>query len=708
MSTPQIALSKEFLEAYSRLPARVQKKTREFTEKLRRDPTARGLNLERIVEAVDDKLRSVRIDQEYRAVVVQPPKGDVYLCVWVDHHDEAYRWARNKRFEVNPTLGSFQLFEVTEPAAPAEVPPGGARKKRESAAPAGLFDSSDDEDLLLAGIPAPLLAAVRAVASDADLDKLAPHLPADGAEMLYLLAAGYSFTEAIEEAERSRSAKPKVDVQDFSAALAHPQSQQTFKVVETERELVEMLDAPLEQWRIFLHPSQRKLVEMHANGPVRVLGGAGTGKTVVLMHRAKHLATRVFAGPDDRILVTTYSKNLALDLRMNLKNLCGDAYERLEVANIHSWAVELMRKHGHAFRPILDTESQRLMTAAVDETAGAELPVGFYLDEWKHVVQPQEVTDRDAYLTARRVGRGTRLSRQQRAEVWRVFVRYRERLAEEGVVEWADIIRETRLFIEKQRIQLPYRAVVADEVQDFTPGDLRLLRVIAPQGPDTLFLVGDGHQRIYVQPTRLGACGIDIRGRARRLKLNYRTTEEIRNRAVAILEGCELDDLDGGRDNLKGYFSLRHGSKPVVQMFPKETQEAEAVARQVKEWLRDTPAEAICLAARTRALVRDRYQTILQAAGIATVIVEKDPESEAKRPGVRLATMHRMKGLEFRRVLLAGVQEGTVPLTVAEAGDDAAASDFELRERCLLYVAATRARDELVVTGYGRRSPFLV
>ena len=696
---PQVALSKDFLEAYTRLPRPQQKKVREFTEKFRRNPTQTGINFERLEGARDDKVRSVRIDQAYRAIVVHPPKGDVYLCVWVDHHDDAYAWARNRVFEVNPTSGALQLYEVAEISPPSKEEPVAAE------APAGLFAQLDDEDLLLAGVPGPLLASVRVLRSDDDLDALANHLPEEAAEMLYLMAAGYGLMEAIEETERARAKAKAVDVEDFHTALSNPESQRQFKVVGDEIELNDILDAPFDKWRIFLHPTQRRLVEMKSNGPVRVLGGAGTGKTVVLMHRARYLANSVFTGDDDRLLVTTYTRNLALDLQMHLKSLCGRDFRRLEVLNLHSWAVRFMRKQGVNFSLVPDDEQARLWETAFAEFDGLEHELPFFKDEWTKVVQPQDVSTREDYFGARRVGRGVRLSRRQRASIWRVFERYRELLDEKRWVEWEDVIRETRLFIEKQGVTFPYRAVLADEVQDLSANDLKLLRALVPPGTDDMFLVGDGHQRIYAKETRLGRCGIEIRGRSRRLKLNYRTTEEIRDRAVAILENCEIDDLDEGLDSLKGYKSLRKGRSPELRHFERESEEADFIVSQIRSWLKQVSAETICVAARTKALIRDRYLPLLTGAGIDAVVVEQDPESEAQQSGVRLATMHRMKGLEFKQVILAGVNATTAPLQL-DADSSLDGDDHELRERCLFYVASTRARDELVITGYGEPSPF--
>ena len=709
MSEPQVAFSQEFLESYSKLPRSVQKKARNFTEKFRRDPTQSGINFERLNAIADSKVRSVRIDQAYRAIVIHPPKDDVYLCVWVDQHDAAYRWVRNRRFEINPRSGTFQIFqaEASSDGAPSQ-PDISTTTKADTTA--GLLDEHDDEVLLMAGVPQPLLAAVRVLATDDDLDQLAPHLPPDASEMLYMLAAGYSLTEAISEADRSTPVAQSVDVEDFEAALKRPESRRGFAIVENEDELEGMLNAPLEQWRVFLHASQRKLVEMHANGPVRVLGGAGTGKTVVLMHRARHLASRDFNGESDRILLTTFTKNLSLNLNMNLRNLCTpDIHARMEVVNLHGWVFEFMRKQGQRLRIASEGVRANMMEQAVSEIGDNAFGISFYRDEWDQVVQPQDVVARDDYLTARRVGRGSRISRRQRALVWQVLARYRELLENDGLLEWPDAVREARLFIEKQRVSFPYKAVLADETQDFSANDLRLLRAIAPGGKNSLFLVGDGHQRIYGRPVRLSQCGIDIRGRGRRLKLNYRTTEQIRAQAVRVLEGKNVDDLDGGLDSLKGYYSLRQGPAPTAEHFSREADEGAFILSTLEAWMQDSPAEEICIAARTQAQLDDRYARLLQSAGIDVVRVQRSPESEANKPGVRLATMHRLKGLEFSRVLLVGVQGGYVPLDATISGSEEAdeIEHREVQERALLFVAMSRARDELAITGFGSESSIL-
>ncbi|HEY3998316.1 MAG TPA: UvrD-helicase domain-containing protein [Candidatus Xenobia bacterium] len=601
------------------------------------------------------------------------------------------QWARNKRFEVNPVLGSLQVYEVLEGGKlPTSLPaePNDGRDR--------LFGSVADAKLALAGVPDQLLPSVRALRCDADLDGLAPYLPREAADALYLMATGMSLEQALEELARTPIPPVPVNVQDFKKALEHPESKRRFHLIDSERELAEMLNAPLDLWRRFLHPSQERLVSMQARGPVQVLGGAGTGKTVVLMHRARHLAKEVFNQPDDRILVTTFTRNLSADLRHQLQALCGSEYSRLEVVNLHQWATQFMRSQGVAVS-ILDERTARRFWDQTYGTSSAGLHIGFFKDEWKQVVQAQGITTKEEYLQAPRTGRGTSLSRKQRLEVWRVFEEYRALVEGSGRLEFADIVRETRRYLEKNPGMLPYKAVLADEVQDFSLADLRLLRTLVPQGGNDLFVVGDAHQRIYGHRTSLGKAGIEIRGRSRRLYINYRTTDAIGKWAVALLSGVPIDDLDEHPDTLQGYRALRPGVRPDIQTFPYHQEEGTFIQGQVRRWLQSVKPEEVCIAARTKEILTDRVRPAL--AGIETVMVNEESD-ERLGPGVRLATMHRLKGLEFPNVLIAALDRGIVPYELPDErfGDAVSHEDYETDERCLLYVAATRARDELVMT----------
>ena len=722
----RVAITDDFLRAYAGIPKSQQNKVRHFMEKFRADPTPASINYEPIHDMADDKVRTVRIDKTWRAIVIHPPKGDVYVCVHVGHHDKAMAWAKHKRFDINPRSGAFQIYSIEEAKLdqPVEeaILPAAAPPPSEEVPKGRLFAGRTNGDLYLAGVPQLLVPAVRALKSEAELDELAPHLPVEAVDALYMLAAGLSLDEAIREAMKSEAPpaeeakkpseapEPTYDPEDFGAALDRPVTQQKVKEVVDDDELRDILAAPLEMWRIFLHPTQRSLVTMSAHGPVRVLGGAGTGKTVVAMHRAKHLAKEVFTEPDDKILFTTFTANLAADINLLLDNLCGPEIERIFVVHLDRWAATFLRNKGARFDYVTDGGRKDLMGQAW-ELRPDELKdygLSFFLEEWREVVLANGIVDKGEYLSVPRTGRGRGLNRKTRLSVWKVFEAYRRSLQSLGKSEREDALREACAYLEKHPESLPYCAVVADEVQDLSPIALKLLRQIVPEGDNDMFVVGDAHQRIYANRASLGACGINIRGRrGKRLRINYRTTEKIRDWAVALLKDVAIDDLDGGKDTLKGYRSLRQGVVPEVVHWDKASEEKAYVVEKVKSWQEEHPGELMCVVARTHSTVNS-FGKALNNAGIDTQVIDTDGSDEGMDANVvRLGTMHRVKGLEFPRMIIAGVEAGKMPLEVSGLDNEASVEDHLQRERSLLFVAATRARDELVVTGSGERSPFV-
>jgi superfamily I DNA/RNA helicase len=694
---PTVAIASEFLDAFARIPRAQQRKVREFTEKFRTNPKGPGINYEKIHAVKDDKVRTVRIDQKYRAIILHPPEGDVYVLVWVDNHNEAMDWAGKRRFEVNPVTGSLQVFSVSE----AEE---AVAKEKKTKVP-GLLDAYDDDVLLSFGVPEALLPAVRAVKSQDALLALVKHLPAEAAEALTWLGEGDP-VEEVRAAVTVTPAKETVNTEDLGTALENADTKRRFVTVKSQDALTSILNAPLAKWRIFLHPSQEKLVTKKFNGPARVLGGPGTGKTVVAMHRARHLAREVFKEKTDRILFTTYTANLAESIEQNLRGLCGDEMERIEVIHLHAWAVRFMKTQGVDFQVASEEEIDQCWEEALAVAGDPDFDVGFLKQEWAMVVQTSGITTLAAYLQVPRTGRGRTLTKPGRGKVWKVFEEYGSALKDRGKHEWLQIIQETRRYLEKKKEILPYRAVVVDESQDFHPEEWKLIRALVPVGANDLFLVGDAHQRIFGRRVTLKDCGVLIQGRSTNLKINYRTTEQIRNWSMALLQGIEVDDLDGEKDREKGYKSLLSGAAPEVRKFDTAEAEAAFLVETVKELLKYKQPEEICLVARTSKLLSDRYQLLLKTAKVPSVVLEK--KNDPGEPGVRLGTMHRVKGLEFPVMLLAGVNSGVVPMRVASVeGDPTARAEHEERERSLLFVAATRARDHLVVTAYGNPSPFL-
>ncbi len=701
---PTVAISSEFFNAFARLPRKAQNKAMGFVSKFRQNPAIPGINYEKIQDAAHPGFRSVRIGDDYRGIVLKPDSDNVYVLLWVDHHDDAYDWARRKKCAVHPDTGSLQIFDVQEVSA--EEVQAGTESSTESL---GLFDEFRDRHLVQLGVPREMLPLVRKITSEEDLDEMLGSLPQEAYEALFFLAQGFTLQDVFHETGKTETDK-EVDTSDIRTALEQPDSMQRFHVITDDLELQAMLQAPLEKWRVFLHPTQRKLVERSWNGPVRVLGEAGTGKTVAAMHRARWLARKIFTGDQDWILFTTFTRNLAADIQSNLQTICSpEEQARIEVVNLDKWVSDFLKRSGYAYRIIYSHKTEELweqaMAAAPEEPA---LPESFYREEWSNVLQPQGVTSFEDYSRASRKGRGVALNRKARKAVWPVFEEYRLLLNENGWREPDDAMRDARNILEVQGTQLPYKSIVVDEAQDMGTQAFKLLRQMVPEGADDIFIVGDGHQRIYRHKVILGQCGIRIVGRSRKLRVNYRTTEETRRWATSVLEDTVIDDLDEGRDDSKGTTSLLRGLEPSIQHFDSFEAEKKYLVELARQKEQEGTLAQTCLAVRTNAMLK-RYEQIMQEQGIKTYSIRPDIPEDRNAYGLRLATMHRVKGLEFDQIIIAGANEGVIPLRQAleSSHDQAEKEDRELRERTLFYVAATRARKELIVTGYGRMSGFI-
>ena len=592
------------------------------------DPTASGFHYEKIRAARDPHLRSVRIDGDWRGIVFVPPRSDLYVLLYVDHHDAAYRWAEHRKLTINPVTGAMQVVLVEEVSAPPAPAAAAARQTPDdTSGPHRLFAALSDTELLSLGTPADLLPRVRQITSDTELDALQPVLPIEAYEGLFLVAAGDTVSQVL-SARETQVDRP-IDTEDFATSVETAESQSRFVVVENDEALTAIMNAPLAQWRVFLHPLQKRLAVGNRSGPVRVLGGAGTGKTVLAMHRARWLAEHATPA-GKKVLVTTFTRNLALDIETNLTTLCTrDLMSRIEVRNLDAWVLRFLRSKRYEQSIVYgrqDEAAECWHRALAIKDAALGFDEEFYAAELEQVVLAQGVATLDAYRAARRVGRGVVLSRAKRDAIWPVFEEYRAQLASRRLKEVDDAYRDAAQLIAKEGHH-PYAAIVVDETQDFGPQALRLLRALIEPGANDLFFVGDGHQRIYQRhKAAMSRSGIDIRGRARKLYINYRTTDEIRRHAVALLEGVAVDDLDDGADDNRRYTSLSHGPAPIVETCPSR----EALVTRVQTILAAwgvVPAashlDATCIMAESKAS-RDQLMTALRAAGYAVQSIEAD------------------------------------------------------------------------------------
>lgn len=742
MSKVKVAISQDFMLAFSKVPKNAQKKVMEFVTKFRQDPQSPGINYETINDAKDGNYRSVRIDKNYRGIILKPDTGNVFLLLWVDRHDDAYDWARRHKCQINPNTGSLQIFSSSTEAVPEE-PAAAANSAYDStpepAQPAAPIEPEvaqkapqvasaqvenqylmalSDEQYLQVGVPTELLPLVQAVRTEEALESIESRLPVEAFEALYLLAAGTPWQEI--EREYVRQSGDVIDTSDIAAALSRPESQRSFHVVEDELELIEMLEAPLERWRVFLHPSQSRLVNRNWNGPVRVLGGAGTGKTVVAMHRAKWLVKNVLQNTDERILFTTFTANLATDIEANLKKICtSEEMQRIEVKHIDRWVNEFLKKQKYPSDIVYldsnrygsrDGEYKTIWREALQlSEASLGLPDSFYKEEWERVVLPQRVTTKMEYFKASRTGRGVALSRKQRADIWPVFEEVRARLQRQGLRTFEDATLDAAEILTSSKVYLPYRSVVVDEAQDMGPEALTLIRQLVPEQADDIFVVGDGHQRIYRRKAVMGKCGIRIVGRSRKLRINYRTTEQTRRFATSVLENVPVDDLDGNDDTSNDYRSLIQGAEPEIKSYTDFKAESAALAEKIKALIDSgVDSQDICITARTVRL-RDQFVDALKRSGIEALVLKQQNDNR-NIPGVRAATMHRVKGLEFRYVFILAANDGVIPLKYATSSSDDPVEmrQLDLNERALLHVAATRAIRKLYISAHGKASPYLL
>ena len=692
-----VAICIDFMTAFAKLPRYVQGKVTEFIDKFRINPTSPGINYEKINGSKDKKICSVRIDDTYRGIVVRQSETGVYLLLWVDHHDEAYEWARNKKCIVNPETGAIQIYDTVI----------SAQDNISSTVDSFLFSGISDKDLLSLGVPEDMLTLTKSIHDAEEFYSKRNNFPADAYENLSWLVEGDSIDVVKEYAKQNLNSGTISD--NFADALESPETLKSFVVIEGEDELHRIMAEPLEKWRVFLHPAQRKIVNNNYSGAARVLGGAGTGKTVVAIHRAKHLASNL--ADNERILFTTYTVNLAADIKENLRKICSnEEFSHIEVINLDAWVSQFLRECNYDANIIYDDKLSKIWRAAVtDIDKDKEFPASFYEDEYNRVVAAQEAFSLDKYIKASRIGRGTRLDRKKRMQIWKVFETYQKMMEEQKFRDINTAMYECRMLLLQTTIKHKYKHVIVDEGQDLSANAFRLLRAIAgEEHPNDIFIVGDAHQRIYKNKAVLSKCGINIRGRSNTLYINYRTTEEIRKAAFALLNGISFDDLDNNIDSDDQCQSLTHGTPPQVLRFSDEDEEFNGIFKEIRSLLDNgVSANNICVVARTHNILNS-YIDFLSAKGLRCYEVKRSKSDDRSLDGIRVATMHRIKGLEFQYVFVVAANKKIIPLySVIDHTDQVSFQETTTAEKCLLYVALTRAQKGAYISGYGQMSEFL-
>jgi superfamily I DNA/RNA helicase len=680
----EFRIADTFTGSLARLTGDEQKAAKTTAFDLQLDPSSPGMKFHRLDRARDPKFWSVRVNDDLRLIVHRT--ADSLLLCYVDHHDRAYAWAERRKVETHPKTGAAQLVEIRETVQEILIP-----VYRETEAPARrpLFAALSDERLLSYGVPAEWLPDVRQ-ATEETLLALADHLPGEAAEALLELATGGS----------PRPRTPSVTADPFE----HPDARRRFRTVGDLEDLARALEEPWEKWIVFLHPAQRELVERRFGGPARISGSAGTGKTIVALHRTVALAR---AHPEARLLLTTFSDPLASALREMLGKLIGAEprlAERIETDTLEAVARRLSeRLFGGA--AIASRESLRpLLEEAARDVSDRKFNPSFLAAEWEEVVDAWGLETWEAYRDVTRLGRKTRLSEKRRRELWTIFERARSALRERGLTTQAGLYR--RLADRLAASEPPYDFVIVDEAQDVSIAQLRFVAALGGGHPDSLFFAGDLGQRIFQTPFSWKSAGADIRGRSATLRINYRTSHQIRAQADRLL-GKTVADVDGNIEERGGTISLFNGPPPVLETLNDREEEIETLGRwlaaRAEEGVRP---EEIGVFVRSEAELPRAFAAV-EASGLSPALL--DDRVKRTRHHVSVGVMHLSKGLEFRAVAVMACDDEVIPLQarIESVTDESDLEEVYDTERQLLYVACTRARDFLLVTGVNPASEFL-
>ena len=686
----EFLIADTFTDSLARLTGDEQKAVKTTAFDLQLNPANPGMSFHKLDKAKDKNFWSVRVSSDIR-LIVHRTQGSLMLC-YVAHHDNAYDWAARRKLQTHPKTGAAQLVEIRETVQEIIVPTYvevEAPRTIKSNKP--LFTHLSDDELLGYGVPAEWLNDVKK-ADEEGLLALTDHLPAEAAEALLELATG----------GKPRVTQPTATVVN---PFEHPDAQRRFRVMANVEELERALDFPWEKWTVFLHPEQKELVARDYTGPARVSGSAGTGKTIVALHRAVHLAR---AHPNARVLLTTFSDTLASALQTKLKRLLGNEprlAERIDVYALNAIGLRLYKSHVGPITLASPDVILGLLKEAATTVTGHKFSLHFLLTEWEQVVDAWQLDSWEAYRDVARLGRKTRLPEAQRKVLWSMFERVSAGLKAQNLITHAGMFGALAAAMGKSK-NMPFDFAVVDEAQDLTVPQLRFLAALGADRPNALFFAGDLGQRIFQQPFSWKALGVDIRGRARTLRVNYRTSHQIRTQADRLL-GPTVTDVDGNSEDRTDTVSVFNGPPPTIRVLPTEGEEIKTVGNWLAQLTKSGLLPHECgIFVRSPAQL-DRARSAAAEAGMPFKVLDERVDTTSGH--VSISTMHLAKGLEFRAVAVMACDDEIIPLQerIETVGDDADLQDVYDTERHLLYVACTRARDHLLVTSVEPASEFL-
>ena len=683
----EFRIADTFTDSLTRLTGQEQKAVKTTAFDLQLNPAQPGLQLHRLEQAKDAHFWSLRVNNDIR-IIVHKTEASLLLC-YVGHHDTAYNWATRRKIERHPKTGAAQLVEVRERIE--EILTFAPTQSTVAEAKPPLFAGITEGALLSYGVPLEWLPDVQQANEDTLFD-VVEHLPQEAAEALLELATG------------GNPNVPNHAPMD-SDPFQHPDAMRRFRVMENVEELERALEFPWEKWTIFLHPDQRHLVERDYNGPARISGSAGTGKTIVALHRAVFLARKY---PTAEIVLLTFSPALANALNHKLLRLISNEpqlRERIHIYATKEFALDLYSVRFGAPELVTPEQLHNLITQAAAGVPAARFSEQFLLGEWNDVVDAWQLESWESYRDVPRLGRKTRIGGKQREMLWAIFQRLQAQCAAEQLITWPTLLRHLADALQANG-ERPFDFVIVDESQDLEIAELRFLAALGSRRADSLFFTGDLGQRIFQQPFPWKALGVEVRGRSHTLNINYRTSHQIRQQADRLLP-ASLADVDGNVEERHGTISVFNGPPPNIAVFASQEEETTAISHWITERLVEgIQPEEIGVFVRAQPQLA-RAHAAITAAGASACFLD---EQVAPAPGcIAISTMHLAKGLEFRAVAVMACDDEVIPLQerIESVTDESDLEEIYTTERHLLYVACTRARDHLLVSGVEPASEFL-
>lgn len=658
-----------FSDSLIKLTNQEQKAVKTAAFDLQINPDSPGLSMHRVDRAKDRYFWTARVNRDIRLVIHKKDRDT--LLAWVGHHDDAYKWAESRRIDTHPKTGAAQIVKIRETVEEIVV----QKFVEEAIELPCIFADETEENLLLWGVPTDWISTVREATEDTILD-IVDHLPMEAAEALLLAATG-------------GHPEPVIAAKD---PYSHPDASRRFKVLENQTDLEKALEAPWEKWTTYLHPAQREFIDRDFNGPARVIGSAGTGKTIVALHRAVRFAQE---NPKNSVLLTTFNDRLVESLKLKIAILAPpEIVQRIKVSTILDFAKGEANRFLLPDSPVSESKLEQIIDKVLKQNLG-EFSPEFIAEEWRLIVDAWGLTTLEKYLDLPRLGRRVRLAATKREAAWKVFESINNELNKKDYITKPQLLHAIANQYTSGAVTNISHLVV-DEAQDLSVDELILLASIAAGRPNSLFFAGDIGQRIFRAPFPWSATGVEIKGRSKTLKLNYRTSEQIRRESDKLLP-ISITESDGNEERRDGVISLFQGAQPTIKICENKLQEIETTACWLKKLIKRgiNPDEIAIL-----------FRSVFELDRAKKILTELGQKGE----GVHLLTMHDSKGLEFKAVAIIGCEEGILPseTRLLDARDESDIDEIMATERHLFYVAFSRAREHVLVTCADKPSEYLI